>query len=458
MARTSRSCSGPRAVYRLHEYTRVIRSALSGLLLLALVGSCADDAAAPPDGDEVVGESDLDVGDRLAEDMKADGNWGYALECKPVPELPRLANPKITVSLDGLTLHLVDVGGTYDKVFPIGPGKVDLTTTDPEYRESLSYRPIINTGGQDFRITPSTIQPCKTWWTDAATGERSPVFAGLPFLSFYGNYAIHGPIDNFRAQNGGTLRRGYVSHGCIRMEAADVLELYGRIKGIASVPVHVQRERERRVDGSVVDLGSKWVGAACSTDSECGYANGFCAMNPLSRRGFCSAKCTSLCADRAGYPSTFCVANPAAPTTGMCVPKVQSENFECRPYDHFGVVRATRFGQSTIAANVCMPKSPGWIGDHCRAATDCTSGTVCKGATAATPGICTMACTQLCPDQPGWADTTCASVSTLASGGSCVRRCTPSSNGSECPRDMRCGLAPKFNAPTITRNVCLPGQ
>ena len=32
-------------------------------------------------------------------------------------------------------------------------------------------------------------------------------FAGLPFLSFYGNYAIHGPIDNYRAPNGGNLRR-----------------------------------------------------------------------------------------------------------------------------------------------------------------------------------------------------------------------------------------------------------
>lgn len=76
------------------------------------------------------------------------------------------------------------------------------------------------------------------------------MFAGLPFLSWSGNYAIHGPIDNFRAANGGTLRRGYVSHGCIRMPSADVLELYGRIKGVASVPVHVQRARDRKPNGS----------------------------------------------------------------------------------------------------------------------------------------------------------------------------------------------------------------
>ena len=43
----------------------------------------------------------------------------------------------------------------------------------------------------DFVIKPSTTQPCKFWWTDPATGQL-PVFAGLPFLSWSGSYAIHG--------------------------------------------------------------------------------------------------------------------------------------------------------------------------------------------------------------------------------------------------------------------------
>lgn len=418
---------------------------------LLAVASCADQ---PPPADDVGG--DLDLGDRLPDDLKADGGWGHALECKPVPNLPRLANPKITVSLDGLTLHLVDVGGTYDKVFPIGPGKIDLTDTDPEYRESLSYRPVISRPSGDFKITPSSIQPCKTWWTDPETGEKSPVFAGLPFMSWNGAYAIHGPIDNFRAANGGNLRRGYVSHGCIRMEAADVLEVYGRIKGVASIPVHVQRERERRSDGSVVDLDSKWVGAACASDSECNYTNGFCATNPVSGQGFCSAHCSGFCADRPGNPATFCVADPTTSSQGMCVPKAQSENFECRPYDHFGIVMARRFN-SSVSANVCLPKSPGWIGDHCKTSADCQTGNECRGATADAPGICSQACTVLCPDQPGWADTTCVNVAAFGSGGSCARTCTPASNGSECPRDMTCGVAQKPGT-GISRNVCLPAE
>ena len=186
---------------------------LWSLSLLAALTSCTDDAGP---SDDVGG--DLPLGDVSADDMKADGNWGAALTCKPVPNLPPLANPKITLSIDGLTLHLTDAASGYDKVFPVGPGKIETDPTSGEFRESLSHFPVASTGRSDFSITPASIQPCKTWWTDPASGEQTPVFGGLPFMSFYGNYAIHGPIDNFRAPNGGNLRRGYVSHGCFRME------------------------------------------------------------------------------------------------------------------------------------------------------------------------------------------------------------------------------------------------
>lgn len=424
--------------------------------LLAVLAACTDPSSTEePIVDEPAAD-DLGLGDISAEDMKADGNWGAALECKPVPELPKLVAPKITISIDGLTLRLTDAATGFDKVFPVGAGQIDQTETDPEYRESFSYYPIIRSGGNDFAITPSTIQPCKTWWTDPATGEKTPVFAGLPFLSFYGNYAIHGPIDKFRAPNGGSLRRGYVSHGCFRMEAADVLEVYARIKGVARVPVHVQREAERTADGEKVDVAAKWIGAECSDDSECGYTNGFCAKNPLSLRGFCSARCTRYCTDRAGNPSTFCVANPASPGQGMCVAKAQSENFECRPYDHMGAQVLPRFNQPSVTANVCAPASRGWVGDRCRADGDCTNGTSCKGATAEQPGLCTMPCTRYCADQPGAPDTFCANVSAFGAGGSCMRQCTPSSNASECPAQTTCRPVSRFSAPSTTRHVCMP--
>jgi len=418
---------------------------LRALSYLVVIAACADHQA-PTDP---TGGNDLPLGDLSDSDLKADGAWGHALECKPIPDLPQLIAPHITVSLEGLTLHLTDPASSYDRVFPIGPGAVDATTTDLEFGESLSYYPVLKTGGGDFTITPSSTTPCKTWWTDPDTGEKIPVFAGLPFMSWFGNYAIHGPVDNYRAANGGALRRGYVSHGCIRMEAADVLEVYGRIKDVAKVTVHVQRARERNADNTIVDLPAKWVGSACTQDSDCDYADGFCATNRYSERGFCSARCTQFCTDRPGYPSTFCVADPDAAGQGMCVAKAVAQNYDCRPYESFAVAAAQpRLNQPSVKADVCLPGSQGWVGDHCLADADCKNGTTCLGATADKAGICSMACALYCSDEPGEADTFCAA------GGNCERQCTPSSNGAECPSDMACGTAARNGQPGTVRNVC----
>lgn len=418
---------------------------------LATLVSCTDDASI----DEPA--ADLSVGDLSAEDSKADGNWGAALTCKTVPNLPRLVSPRITLSINGLTLRLTDPATGFDKVFPVGAGAIEVDDTSGEYRESLSLYPVSSTGKSDFQITPSSIQPCKTWWTDPATGAKSPVFAGLPFMSFYGPYAIHGPIDNYRSATGGTLRRGYVSHGCFRMEAADVLEVYARIKGVAKVPVHVQREAERLPDRTEVDLPAKWIGSECTADADCNYPGGYCANNPLTERGFCSAHCTAYCADRPGYPSTFCVADPDAPGQGMCVAKAQKENFECRPYDHQAIAAGTpRFGQPTVKANVCRPAAPGWVGDHCKSDADCHDGTSCRGASATTLGMCTMSCDRLCPDMPGYADTFCTQVPSFGSGGFCVRQCTTTSNAAECPTDVACVAKARNGQATVSRTVCAP--
>jgi hypothetical protein len=420
---------------------RVKRLLVPALLLVA----CADSAAPPPEG------GDLPLGD-VESDTKADGTgWGSALTCKEIPNLPPLVAPHITVSLYGLTLHLQDPATGYDKVFPIGPGRIDADENDPEFGESLSYRPIIDRGTGDFAITPAGSTPCKTWWTDPDTGEKSPVFAGLPFMSWSGNYAIHGPIDNFRAPNGGTLRRGFVSHGCVRMEAADILEIYARVHTVAKVPVHVQREPERAADGTIVDIAQKWVGSSCTTDADCNFDGGFCAQNPVSHGGYCTAHCTQYCPDRTGYPSTFCAAD-----TGTCMPRALDQDFGCRPYDSMTPHAAARMNQPSVTATVCEPHSPGWIGDHCTADADCNTGLSCKGATALSAGICTQACAAICPDQPGWTETTCVNAPMIADGGSCLRRCTPESNASECPGDMDCAPEARAALPSATRYVCVP--
>jgi hypothetical protein len=422
------------------------------LLLLTLsYAACAE----PEPGDEAEGD-ELPLGDLSLEDLKADGQWGAALTCKTAPNLPVLAQPEITISLDGLTLRLTDRATGWSKVFPVGVGSMDWKAGSRTYGESLSYYPIKAYGKQDFTITPSTVTPCKIWWTDPETGDRLPVFAGLPFLSWSGSYGIHGPIDNYRATNGGTLRRGYVSHGCVRMKAEDVLEVYARTKGVAQVKVHVQREPERDAGGDRVDVdpAARWIGAECTSDAECPWTGGFCKQNDYSGRGFCSARCTTTCADKAGYPTTMCVADPdAAAGQGMCVMRETAINDDCRPYDHLVPRTRSRNTQSWVTASVCVPGSVGWIGDQCFADADCHGGNRCAGATAESPGICTQACSKYCPDEPGSPSTFCVYEPALGTG-TCERQCTPASNASECPADTACTLQSRNNEPATKKYVC----
>jgi len=415
--------------------------------LLAVAGC----AAGPTQDVNGSNDVDLPLGDRLADD-KADGNWGAALTCKTLPTLPPLAHPEIVVSLYGQTVHLIDRSTGFDKVFPAGVGAIDTDAANTTLGDSLSYYPIIATGGTTFTLKTANIQSCKTWWTDPETGAKSPVFAGLPFMPWYGGYAFHGPIDNFRAANGGNLRRGFVSHGCIRMEAADVGELYARIHNAGSVPVTVQREPERDSAGVRVDIVQRWLGAECSADADCNYAGGVCKPNPVGGRGFCTARCTSACADRAGAPTSYCAADASSPGNGYCMLKTAPQNSDCRAFDHMIPTMVTR-PRATLKMQVCAPGSRGWVGDRCRAQADCSGGTTCTGASDGQEGVCSQPCTRYCSDQPGYPSTFCADDAAL--GDTCLRTCTPASNASECPADSDCVLRSRPDK-SSTKYVCVP--
>lgn len=440
---------------------RGIRRGVSGAMVLLAIGVTACGSEGSSDVDPALEEGtelpdeDLGAGEMSADDMKADGVWGHATECKPIPDLPRLTNPKIVISINGLTLRLSDASTGFEKVFPIGPGAINQKQGETTSGESLSLYPILSQGKQDFEIKPSTTTACRIWWTDRSTGETLPVFAGMPFMSWSGPYAIHGPVDNYRAANGGTLRRGFVSHGCIRMESADVLELYARIRGVAKVPVRVQREPERAADGSRIDVPSPWLGAECVEDTDCSYDGGTCKKNAYSERGFCTKSCTQYCPDRTGYPTSYCVADPQDSTKGFCMLKEQPYNLGCRPLDHFVPRTVSRFNSTTSSASVCVPGSPGWVGDHCFLAEDCNNGNHCAGATDGRPGICSQACASICPDMAGWPMTTCINEPSLG-GATCLRQCTPASNASECPGGATCEQRLRNGTTTSTRHVCIP--
>lgn len=60
------------------------------------------------------------------------------------------------------------------------------------------------------------------WWSDKWDDE----FGGLPFILINSaGVAFHGPITNFAPLDVWYLRRGYVSHGCHRMDTSDIIEL-----------------------------------------------------------------------------------------------------------------------------------------------------------------------------------------------------------------------------------------
>lgn len=60
------------------------------------------------------------------------------------------------------------------------------------------------------------------WWSNKWQDE----FGGFPFLLIeWSGVAFHGPITNYAPMDVWYLRRGYVSHGCHRMDASDILEL-----------------------------------------------------------------------------------------------------------------------------------------------------------------------------------------------------------------------------------------
>jgi hypothetical protein len=78
------------------------------------------------------------------------------------------------------------------------------------------------------------------WWSDKWDDE----FGGLPFILIEpSGVAFHGPITNFAPLDVWYLRRGYVSHGCHRMDTSDLIELRNilprKIKDLGKVRLNI---------------------------------------------------------------------------------------------------------------------------------------------------------------------------------------------------------------------------
>jgi len=337
------------------------------LLPLLLTVACAAPAAdLPSDDDPQAGATEGEPFDER-EDMPAD--WGAKFD-RPAPydvpdDLPELVRPEIIVSLEGLTVHLFDRYTGFSRVYPTGVGTL-----------GSSGRSITPTG--HFATSADT---SNGWWNIATRWEPA-YFEGYPFLRItarnsrgYNTYGLHGPITD-------PLRRGYVSHGCMRMDHDDIVELFFLVNNHPSTPVTIQQEVERDATGRLIDLGTDvelwapderitygasvgpregvgFVGDACTSDADCGgYAGA--ADTYCHAAGFCTQKCQGYCPDLAGRATTFCIEDPTRSTpTGLCVSKAGPENGECATVPGSWPTTAERFiGGSAAApadARVCAP-------------------------------------------------------------------------------------------------------
>ncbi len=170
--------------------------------------------------------------------VEAEGEAGKADSDRyEVPELPTLVDPYIVVSLEGLTVELIDEATGFHKVYATGVGA--------KGRSGKSFTP---TGS--FRLHAD---PDNAWWFYKRRSNPS-YFGGLPFLRFtaqnsrgYNTYGFHGPITE-------ELIRGFVSHGCMRMRAEDIVEVFYFMLNHPGASVTIQEDPRFTVDGVQVDV------------------------------------------------------------------------------------------------------------------------------------------------------------------------------------------------------------
>ena len=103
----------------------------------------------------------------------------------------------------------------------------------------------------------------------------------------------------------------------------------------------------------------KFIGDRCTKNSDCAFTAGGQAGR-CHPAGFCTTSCQGSCPDLAGRAPTFCIADTAGTSPGICVSKPATQNNLCAALP--GTVRTERdrfLGMSTAAparSQVCAPR------------------------------------------------------------------------------------------------------
>jgi hypothetical protein len=187
-------------------------------------------------------------------------------------DLPELERPEIIVSLATNTVHLFDRATGFSAIYPTGPGRL-----------GNSGRSITPKGF--FKTGPDTSDS----WYYIARRYLPDYFGGFPFLRLntrnsqgHHTYGLHGPITYTCPDDRSScplterqwfLVHDYVSAGCLRMEADDIVDLFWMVRNHPSTPVTIFDGVELDAVGQVVDLGSApvlWAEGESIAYAECG--------------------------------------------------------------------------------------------------------------------------------------------------------------------------------------------
>ncbi|MGN0947880.1 L,D-transpeptidase [uncultured Megasphaera sp.] len=141
-----------------------------------------------------------------------------AAKTAPARAQENTSEKKIGINLASRILTLYE-GDTKIKMYHVGVGKT--TTPTPTGYYQVQYK----------EVNPTWVDPDDTS-IQISSGPDNPI--GYRWIGFYGNYGIHG--TNHPESIG-----GYVSNGCVRMNEADVEDLYQYVS--VGTPVNIYYDR-----------------------------------------------------------------------------------------------------------------------------------------------------------------------------------------------------------------------
>ena len=211
-----------------------IKSLLMGLIAVGVLSMPSFTFAAEPEAEaaEAVQDTYASSYDDSLENEMAVKNGVVADGQIPVysESLPVVKDKKICINTASCSLSVI-VGETRTNLYPVALGRLSTPTPVGYYKV-------------DEKVTnPIWVDPDDSKKV-IESGSENPL--GYRWMSFHGNYGIHGTNNESSIGN-------YVSNGCIRMRERDVEELYEMIP--IGTPVEITYNRvvvEKAADDTIV--------------------------------------------------------------------------------------------------------------------------------------------------------------------------------------------------------------